>query len=120
MEVLELNYHGHNDRAITDLNHMLFGRLVYRNYRGRRYVTYVPGMLDSVPHYRPSTSTVYIPPEYREKIHLQALENSGTISLKSKMVDINKSELFTAEEYWREVVSEQNLPIRKQKKSRWE
>lgn len=120
MEVIELSYTGTSVKNNTYLNHMLYGRLVYRNYRGRKYVTYVPGMLDSVPHYRPLSGSVYIPVEHRDAISLDALESVGTISLKNKRVDINSSELVTGEEYWREKASEKNLPVHKQRKSRWD
>ena len=46
MKGMLISYKPFDSPSRVSLHHILFGRLTYRNYRGKKYSYYVQGMLD--------------------------------------------------------------------------
>lgn len=109
-----LRYCPNTDNNRTLLNHTLFGRLVYRNYRGRKYANYVPGMLHNIPFARLTVSKIFIPEAYFDKLDLDLLNIFADLLVET--VDLDELEIKTGEEHWISISTEKGVPIRKSRR----
>ena len=95
-----------NSSRVT-LHHVLFGRLTYRNYRGKKYTYYVPGMLDSVPFIRIMNSKIFVLDI--DKINLEELRIFADITVEEGDREITIDSMKTGEQYWKDVSKERGL-----------
>ncbi|MDX1279514.1 hypothetical protein [Oceanihabitans sediminis] len=107
-----------DDNARVLLNHTLFGRLDYRNYRGKKYAYYVQGMLDNTKFFRLGNGKVFIQIKEITDDQLELLKIFGYFTAKETTTDaenINDAELKTGHEYWADRAKEKELPLRVRK-----
>lgn len=119
MEVIEVKYQSLIGYNTVLLNHSLFGRLVYRNYRGRKYATYVPGILDNIKYHKPHRSVIYLTPEEFKKLDLGVLSHIGSFLTRKIEAPVVEEEFQTGKEFWALKAHEKGLFIRTQKKPKW-
>ena len=111
-----ITYKPKNDGARTSLNHLLFGRLVYRNYRGRKYAYYVQGILDNVRFARIMDSNVFV--EHIDKLDLDILNIYGDINIEACEKNEHLLRLLTGREYWYFLAQEKGLLVRERKRKK--
>lgn len=109
-----ISYKAHNNKSRTILNHLLFGRLVYRNYRGRQSAYYVPGMLDDKKFYRILQSKIFV--ENMVGINVDVLNEYADLDIKED--EREDTHLKTGREYWSNVAREKELPLRVRRTTR--
>lgn len=119
MDVIEVKYSCGSNYDIVAFNHAVFGRLVYRNYRGRKYATYVPGVLDNIKYFKPKNSVFYISIEDFNNINMDTINHLASITTRRVSLDIQDSDMITGFEHWAEIAREKGVFIRVQKKARW-
>jgi hypothetical protein len=119
MEVIEVKYNSLIGYNTILLNQSLFGRLVYRNYRGRKYATYVPGLLDSIKYYKPHRGVFYVTTEEFKKIDLNILSHLGSFLTRKIEASVVEEEFQTGKEVWALRAHEKGLFVRTQKKPKW-
>ena len=96
----------------VNLNHDLFGRIVYRNYRGKKYAYYNPGLLDKIKFYRLTGGKIFV----TEKVDVERLRDLGSITIEEAERDETELLLKTGEEYWNKVAKEKDLFFKRAKK----
>jgi len=106
-----------DDLSRVQLNHTLFGRILYRNNRGNKYVFYIQGMLDNTPFVRLANRTIFVIDLMG--INLEELRIFGEISITQCDKDISEDKFLTAKEYWAERAYNQNLPVREKRILKW-
>jgi len=106
-----------DDLSRVQLNHTLFGRILYRNNRGNKYVFYIQGMLDNTPFVRLANRTIFVIDLMG--INLEELRIFGEISVTQCDKDISEDKFLTAKEYWTERAHNQNLPVREKRILKW-
>lgn len=102
-----IKYKPFDSSSRVNLHHVLFGRLTYRNYRGKKYSYYVPGMLDNVPFIRVVDSKIFVLDI--DKINLEELRIFGDITVEESEREITIDSLKTGEQYWKDVSKEKGL-----------
>jgi len=112
--VIEFKAHDTNSRI--RLYHMLFGRNVYRNYRGKRYAYYVPGMLDKTPFCKIIECRIFVTSLIN--IHIEQLKILGDIRIEEQEKDYPMEKLYTGEDYWSNIAKEKGLDFKKKIKTR--
>ena len=125
-----ITYKPKDSNSRTRLNHALYGRIVRRNYRNKKYAYYIPGLLENLKFYRLLCSKVFILTEYVsddivEELHESVIKNIED-SLKcfgeyTKITcDRNLDELAlkTGTEYWECFAKEKNIIFKKRKNGR--
>ena len=105
-----IKYKPYDSGARTLLNHTLFGRNVYKNYRGRRYAYYDKGMLDDTRFARLITSKIFV--ENMSTINVDVLETMAVIDVKQTIRNESDMNLATGREYWEKIATEKGVPIR--------
>lgn len=113
-----ITYKPFDNSSRVTLHHILFGRLTYRNYRGKKYSYYVQGMLDKTPFLRVVNSKIFVLD--MGNINLEELRIFADITLKECEREISIDSLKTGEEYWNDVAKERGLDfhVRKNKSKR--
>lgn len=94
------------------MNHALFGRIVYRNYRGKKYAYYSPGLLDKVRFYRIAGGKIFLD----SKIDIDSLEILADIKIEPAERDEDQMLLCTGEEYWERIAKEKDLFFKRSRK----
>lgn len=89
------------------MHHILFGRLTYRDYRGKKYIYYVQGMLDKTPFIRLVNSKIFV--LNLDDVNVEELRIFADIEVEEYEKVISFDELKTGEEYWRNVAKEKEL-----------
>lgn len=116
---LEITYNGKDKYAIVLLNHTVFGRLCYRNYRGRKYAYYMPGILDAVKFIRLTEGKIFVPTNQPFPNFSEYLTIFGEYKIEEKdFPNISYEQLTTGEEYWRNKANVKELPFRKRRSRR--
>ena len=105
-----ITYKPYDSGARTLLNHTLFGRIVYKNYRGRKYAYYDSGMLDNTRFARLITSKIFV--ESMSTINVDVLEAMAVIDVKQTIRDESTMNLATGREYWERIAEERGVPVR--------
>jgi len=121
MKGYEIVYKAKDNNARVLLNHTVFGRLVYRNYRGRKYANYVPGLLDNVKFKRIKGGKIFVKlcAEFITDYFIDIVEIFGKVWVSSyTATEFKEEELKTGAEYWTERAKLKNLPMKRGKK-RW-
>ena len=116
MKGYTITYKPKDSGARTLFHHTVFGRLVYRNYRGRKYAYYAPGVLDNIRFARVLSGKIFV--ETLEGIDVDLLNIFGDIDIHEEERDETKIGLKTGKEYWTEIAKEKDLMIRVQRKKR--
>ena len=101
---LIITYKPKDANARTLLNHTLYGRLVYKNTRGKKTAYYVGGILDNTYYSRIISSKVFILDEDIER-YKELLEMFGQIDVQLAERDLH---LSTAREYWENIAKERD------------
>ena len=114
MKGLLIKYIPKDKNARVLLNHTIFGRVLYKNYRGRKYAYYVQGELDDRRWLRPRLGSVFVV-EYEDILDelKDWLRIFGDATFDIVNMDIKEEDLHTGEEYWRNIVSKKQLPFKK-------
>ena len=116
--VIKITYRAKDGNARVLLNHTLYGRLVYKNYRGRKHAYYVQGLLDNVKFIRKDSGGECLVFGTTNTSTLQDVLNIfGTIEIKeANFVEDELNELeqqsHTGAEYWKQKAEEKELPLR--------
>ena len=97
----------------TLFHHTLFGRIVSRTYRGRKYSYYKAGMLDNIKFSRLVNSQIFLPSI--EGMDFSLLEIFGEMKLEEAERNEEDILLKTGKEYWEMVAKEKGMPLRKLK-----
>jgi len=111
-----ITYKSENDHNRTYMNHLLFGRLIYRNYRGRKYAYYVQGLLDNIRFARIMDSQIFV--NENDKLDIEALKIFGTVEITSCEKNEHLLRLLTGREYWYFLAQEKGLSVRERKKKK--
>ena len=113
-----IKYKPFESSSRVNLHHTLFGRLTYRNYRGKKYSYYVQGMLDKTPFIRVVDGKIFVLD--LDKINFEELRIFGDITVEECDREITIDSMKTGEEYWRDVSKERGLDfhVRKNKSKR--
>lgn len=116
MDGYTITYKPKDSGSRTLFHHTVFGRLVYRNYRGRKYAYYSPGVLDNIRFARLLSGKVFV--ETLDGIDIDLLNIFGDIDIHEEERDEQKMALKTGREYWEEISKEKGLMMRTKRKSR--
>ena len=92
------------------LNHVLFGRLSYRDYRGKKYTYYTPGMLHNIMFYRVANSKIFVLDI--DKINMEELRIFGDVFSEEHTLDINIEDMETGEYHWKKISEDKGLDFR--------
>lgn len=115
---IKITYKTKDGNARVLLNHTLYGRLVYKNYRGRKHAYYVQGMLDDKKfsrHKHGGEVIVY------DNIDVEYFKNMLSIfgEVTMEEIDVHHNPNFiTGAEYWKNKAQEKGLPLRIRKRTR--
>jgi hypothetical protein len=101
-----------DDSSRIKLYHILFGRNVYRNQRGRRYAYYSPGMLDKTPFLKVIERRIFV--TSLTNIYIDQLKILGDITVEEVERDYPMERLFTGEDYWQNIAKEKGLAFKRQ------
>lgn len=116
MKGYTISYKPKDGGARTLLHHTLFGRLVYRNYRGRKYAYYAPGILDNIQFARLLNGKIFV--ETLEGVDIDLLNIFGDIDINEAERSEKEVVLKTGKEYWQDIAKERNLMVRTKRTSR--
>ncbi len=111
-----ITYSAKDNNSRTNFHHTLFGRLMYRNYRSKKYAYYVPGMLNNTYFTRIMNSKVFI--TKLDDIDFSELEIFSNINIEEVNKDILQKSLKTGKEYWLSIAKEKGLDIHIKAKNR--
>lgn len=107
-----LSYKGSNDTNRVKLNHLLFGRLTYKNYRGKKTAYYAKGLFDNIEFSRIHNSKVF----YKEAIWtpnvMDEINLFGDIEIKLHDLEDTKVVLKTARDYWYFIAKEKGYVVK--------
>jgi len=116
MEGYIIEYHAIDAKSRTMLNHILFGRLVYRNYRGRKTAYYIQGMLDQTKFYRLLDSKIFV--TSIDDLNFEELRLFGKVLSTKSERDIAENVMKTGEEHWQSIATEKNIVVRTRRRSK--
>jgi len=102
-----ISYKPFDNSSRVTLHHVMFGRLTYRDYRGKKYTYYVPGMLDDTPFIRVVDGKIFVLDI--SKINLEELRIFGDITIEETEREITIDSMKTGEQYWKDVSKEKGL-----------
>lgn len=98
----------------TGLNHALFGRIIYRTYRGKRYSYYSAGILKDVKFARLLASKIFVEAKILEKAdEIENLSLYGDIKMSESERDEDNITLLTGNEYWERIANEKGIVLKK-------
>lgn len=109
-----ITYTPFDSKSRTHLNHVLFGRILYRKYKNKKYTYYVPGMLDNIPYIRLMNSKIFV--RGLENINLEDLRSLGDLMTEECDRDISIESMKTGEEFWYCIAKEKGLNLNVRKK----
>jgi hypothetical protein len=111
-----LEFKPHDKDSRIRLYHMIFGRNVYRDYRGKKYAYYSPGMLDNTPYCNLIERKIFV--TSLTNIYLPKLRILGIITVSEVERDYPMEKLYTGEDYWRSVAEEKGLEFKRRLRTR--
>ena len=112
----DITYKPFDNSSRVNLNHTLFGRLIYRNYRGKKYTYYVQGMLDKTPYIRIVNSKIFL--LNIDNINIEELRIFGDITVKECERELTIDSLHTGEQHWHTMSKEKGLDFHVRNKKR--
>ena len=98
------------------INHMLFGRIVGRYYRGRKSIYYLKGMLHNTRFARLVGSKIFV--ESIKPINFEKLKEFGELTHNACLRDISTLKFVTGQEYWKQFAAEKGLFLKISPKQR--
>jgi hypothetical protein len=115
MKGFEVIYKPKDKYAGTLLHFTIFGRLSYRNRRGRRYANYTKGFLHNLKYVKLIRGKIFI--KDSEQLNLDELREQlpifGEFSIKEvDRNDILEENLYTGREYWKRIANEKGYAFR--------
>ena len=114
MQGFLITYKPKDNLARTLFNHALFGRLLYRNYRGRKWAYYVQGMLDRTRFDKVAACKVFV--ESIDKIDKATLDKYVETTIYPTEREDQFLRLITGREYWERIAREKELPFKERKR----
>ena len=111
-----LKYKPFDNSSRVNLHHTLFGRLIYRNYRGKKYSYYVQGKLDKTPFIRIVDSKIFV--LNIDNINLEELRIFGDITVEESERELTIDSLRTGEQHWKDIAKEKGLDFHVRNKKR--
>ena len=112
-----ITYKPKDDYSRVLFHHTLFGRIIYRNYRGRKFAYYAPGILDNIEHFKIESSKVFL--KTIDGIDMDIINIFGEIRVsETELPDDTK--LYTAKEFWTDKAKEKGLELRPKRATRSE
>ena len=109
MEGYILTYKPVDDIGRVKMHHKLFGRIIYRNYRGKKYAYYSPGILDDIQFYRLSTGKIFMV----KKPDISEINEFAEIEISPGERDEKDMLLITGEQYWTKIAKERELFLKR-------
>jgi len=109
-----ITYKPFDSKSRVTLHHILFGRLTYRNYRGKEYSYYVQGILDKIRWIRVMDSKIFV--LNIEDIKFEELRIFADILVEECERELTIDSLKTGEEYWKDIAKEKGLDFHIRKK----
>lgn len=116
MKGYDISYKAFDNSSRVNLNHTLFGRLIYRNYRGKKYTYYVQGMLDTTRFIRIVNSKIFV--LNIDDINFEELRIFGDIVVNENEREFTIESLKTGEEHWHNMSKEKGLDFHVRKKQK--
>jgi len=102
-----ITYKPFGPKERVSLHHILFGRLIYRNYRGKKYSYYVQGLLDKIPWIRIMDAKIFV--LNIDDVNLEELRIFADIVVEECEREITIESLKTGEEHWFDISKEKGL-----------
>jgi len=103
-------YEPTDSNSRTSINHLLFGRMVSRSYRGRKSVYYSRGMLHDTRFARLRDSKIFV--ESIKPIDLEKLKAYGKITCSACLRDISTLKFLNGQDYWKQLADEKGLILK--------
>jgi len=116
--ILRIIHKAKDDNARVLLNHTLYGRLVYKQYRGRKHAYYVQGLLDNIKFVKkPSGGECIVFGDVDKDNLLDILSIFGEIEIDEPNFADEELEEYeynaqTGYEYWKAKADQKKLPMR--------
>jgi len=114
MDGFLITYDSKNDISRVKFNHILFGRILYRTRRGKRYAYYVPGMLDNTPFFRIMNSRIFV--RDIDTLNIEVLKEYVELNIVKCIREITVNHMKTGERYWEDFANEKGLNLKRAKK----
>ena len=111
-----LTYTPFDNTSRVHLNHTLFGRLMHIKYKDKKYVYYIPGMLDNVLYTRIKRCKIFV--STLTDVNLEELRIFGDIIVQEKDEDIPEEELMNGKDFWFAHGKEKGLVVKRKKNGR--
>jgi len=112
-----LTYKPKDNNARVLFHHTLFGRLVRKNYRGRKYAYYNRGELDNIKFQRLENNKIFMVCNEEFIEHLKdLLPIFGEMSFEKNVMEVEESECYTGKEYWTNKARKDNILLRASRK----
>lgn len=109
IEGIIIEYFPYDNKSRVNLNHALFGRLVYRTRRGKKIAYYILGMLDNTRFARLLNSKIFIEKDGLKVLKHNLLTTYGHIKYTKQERDISSLHLKTARDHWKQIVDEKGF-----------
>jgi len=110
MKGFTIEYSTDSNLNKVKLHHVLFGRVVYKAYRGRQTAYYFPGMLDKTPFVRLINSKIFVPT--LSACDIDRLNDFGELNIIPGERDISTTKMYTSREHWTLVAKERGYNIK--------
>lgn len=104
-----ISYKADSNNNRTLLNYALFGRIIYKAYKDKKYGYYEPGMLDNIQFARIMASKIAV--KSIEELDFDVLNFYGTLEVKEEERDENSMFFETGKEHWEKIVRERHCDI---------
>ena len=114
MRGFTITYKPFDSKSRVTLHHIFFGRLTYRNYRGKKYSYYVQGLLDRIPWIRVMDSKIFV--LNIDGINLEELRIFADILVEDCEREITIDSMKTGEEHWKAISKEKGLDFHVRRK----
>ena len=114
-----ITYKAKDAHSRTILNHTLFGRVVYRNYRGRKYAYYVPGVLHDIKFARLLDSKIFVVQDVLNVTYdWSVFKLLGELHFLEDEREESELVFNTGKEHWAKIVKEKGLVMREQRQKK--
>ena len=110
-----ISYKPKDANARTLLNHTLFGRLIYKEVRGKRVAYYSKGIFDDILYVRLMPSKIFISEDSMGKIMdriVSIKETFGHMLFEEAERDESKLLFKTGKNHWQEIARERGYYVR--------
>ena len=111
MKGFKFSYKPKDDLSRTLLNHTLFGRIVYKNRRGKKMAYYAPGLLDNLRFIRLKNSQIFVEENFLNLFEEEEFRDIfETFNIFGDILLIESEHddegLTTGQEYWKTIAEE--------------